>query len=176
MVQQPSQFFSAVGTLCKKMSFALVKAAKPVSPQAARCARKRRRSNAHERFVVELHIASKAPANNDLASPDALPAADRPVFWRQNQGVAKLQYDIASALWFLKSQKTAGRSAAGSASGLANHYLQALARYVKLDHEAFMRHLTTPTFTCASCRPWGLTGFAAFTSAKLIFCKACHTR
>src|SRR5437660_3674067 len=35
---------------------------------------------------------------------------------------------------------------------------------------------TMPTFTSASCRRWELTAFAAFMSAKLIFCKACRTR
>src|SRR6266849_6720673 len=35
---------------------------------------------------------------------------------------------------------------------------------------------TMPTFTSASCRPWALTAFAAFMSAKLIFCKVCPTR
>ena len=35
---------------------------------------------------------------------------------------------------------------------------------------------TMPTFTSASCRRWALMAFAAFMSAKLIFCRACRTR
>src|SRR6266446_5991480 len=35
---------------------------------------------------------------------------------------------------------------------------------------------TMPTFTFASCRPWALTAFAAFMSAKRIFCKAFRMR
>ena len=36
--------------------------------------------------------------------------------------------------------------------------------------------ITMPTFTSASCRPWARMAFAAFTSARRIFCKACPTR
>ncbi len=35
--------------------------------------------------------------------------------------------------------------------------------------------ITTPTSTFGSCRRWGHTGFAAFTNARHISCKACPT-
>jgi len=45
---------------------------------------------------------------------------------------------------------------------LLNHYLQALARYVKLDHEAFMRHYYAYVLRAQSLQALGAYGFRGF--------------
>src|SRR5258707_11082950 len=81
-------------------------------------------------------------------------------FFVDYQGGRKgaLQYDIASLLFDAKADLPPELR-----QGLLNHYLDVLGQYIRLDREAFTRHYT-PTFTCASCRPWALMDFAAFTS------------
>ena len=91
-------------------------------------------------------------------------------FFVDYQGGRKgaLQYDIASLLYDAKADLPPELRLQ-----LLDHYLDELAGFVDLGRDAF---ITTPMYMSGSCRRWGLTAFAAFMSAKFIFCKACHMR
>ena len=93
-------------------------------------------------------------------------------FFVDYQGGRKgaLQYDIASLLFDAKADLPPAVR-----QELLDHYLNCVAKYIKLDRAAFMS-ITTLTCMCGSCRRWGPTDFAASTSARRIFCRVCRTR
>jgi len=105
----------------------------------------------------------------DFQSRNILLADSQPFLWTI-RAVAKVPCNTISLRFCLTPRPIC----AGSASGLANHYLQALARYVKLDHEAFNAALLCLRLRAHLAGP-GAYGFALL-RGKLIFCKACHTR
>ena len=93
-------------------------------------------------------------------------------FFVDYQGGRKgaLQYDIASLLFDAKADLPPALR-----QHLLDHYLDALAGFMKLDRDAFMQHYYAYVYV-ASCRRWALMAFADFTSAKRISCKVCRTR
>jgi hypothetical protein len=86
-------------------------------------------------------------------------------FFVDYQGGRKgaLQYDIASLLFDAKADLPAEVR-----QDLLNHYLQALARYVKLDREAFMRHYYAYVYV-RILQALGAYGFRGFYERKAHF-------
>ena len=93
-------------------------------------------------------------------------------FFLDYQGGRKgaLQYDIASLLYDAKADLPPELR-----QQLLDHYLDALAGFHRAWTAKPSCSTTMPTSTSASCRRWARTVFAAFTSARRIFCRACPT-
>ena len=69
-----------------------------------------------------------------------------------------------------------GRSAAGVAAGVTRLLSRLPWRVISTSIAMRSWSIITRTFTCASCRHWGLMASEGSMSARRIFCKACRTR